>query len=87
VPCFGDCAACSFMGGCTYAASPNYDPDAVFDDGSCVITGGCGEGTVLGPFGLCIPDDGCAGDLDGDNLVGVGDILFVLSAFGSGCPP
>ena len=38
---------------------------------------------LLANFG-CV-GDGCTGDVDGDGLVGVSDILELLSAFGDTC--
>lgn len=55
--------------GCTYPAALNFDATALVDDGSCLY-----------------PDcSGCLGDLDGDSLVTVGDILTVLGQFGLAC--
>ena len=56
--------------GCTYADAENYDENAVVDDGSC----------TWGPCEVCV------GDLDGDNVVVVTDVLLLLSVFGTSCP-
>lgn len=55
--------------GCTEPAADNFDPGAFFDDGSCT-------------FG---PADSCPMDLDEDGLVGVSDILQLLTYFGLVC--
>ena len=55
--------------GCTEPAADNYDPGAFFDDGGCM-------------FGLA---DACPMDLDDDGLVGVADILQLLTYFGLVC--
>ena len=55
--------------GCTYEAAVNYNPLASMDDGSCEIT----------------QDDGCTGDLDGDGVVTVNDLLQMLGVFGDTC--
>jgi endo-1,3(4)-beta-glucanase len=55
--------------GCTYAAAENYNPQATMDDGSCEIT----------------IDEGCTGDLDGDGVVTVNDLLQMLGVFGDSC--
>ena len=55
--------------GCIYDFAGNFNPIATYDDGTCV------EGSQ-GP---------CPGDLDGDQLIGVGDILSLLSIFNSSC--
>lgn len=55
--------------GCTYADADNYDENALIDDGSCSWT----------------PCSTCAGDMNGDGAVSVGDILAMLGLFGSIC--
>ena len=93
--CFGECSACqgcadpfaanfdpladpnspdSFCtglaeAGCTYSSASNYTQTAQWDDGSCVFAG-------------TNPD--CP-DNNGDGLIGVGDVLILLSAFGDTC--
>ena len=57
-------------GGCTYIQALNYQPDASWDDGSCL-------------FAPCNSD--CTGDVDGDSSVTVNDILQLLGNFGSIC--
>ena len=59
----------TWAAGCTYADAENYDENAVVDDGSC----------TWGPCSVCV------GDLDGDNVVAVTDVLLLLSAFGTLC--
>lgn len=60
----------STTGGCTYDEALNYNPLAKFDNGSC-------------EFPECMSD--CTGDLDGDSIVSVEDILTLLSNFGTIC--
>ena len=93
--CFGECTACQGCAdpfasnfdpladpnssadhcdglaeaGCTYASASNYTQSAQWDDGSCVFAG-------------TNPD--CP-DNNGDGLIGVGDVLILLSAFGDTC--
>ena len=55
---------------CTYSVALNFNPNATFDDGSCLFT-------------ECISE--CAGDVNGDNSVTVQDILPLLSTFGLFC--
>lgn len=55
--------------GCIYDFAGNFNPIATYDNGSCVAGS-------QGP---------CPGDLDGDQLIGVGDILSLLSLFNSSC--
>ena len=63
--------ACAFEqgSGCTYAMALNFDPFALIDDGSCMFP----------------PLETCAGDVDGDGSVSVGDVLGMLANFGSVC--
>ena len=93
--CFGECSACqgcadpfaanfdpladpnspdSFCtglaeAGCTYEGATNYSVTAQWDDGSCAFASS--------------PQD-CP-DNNGDGLIGVGDVLILLSAFGDTC--
>ena len=55
--------------GCTYTMALNFDPFALFDDSSCIFP----------------PLETCAGDVDGDGSVSVGDVLGMLANFGSVC--
>jgi len=94
--CFGECAACqgcadpfaanfdplaapdspdSFCiglaeAGCTYEAASNFMAGAQWDDGSCEFDGSTQD----------CPDN------NGDGIIGVGDVLILLSAFGNACP-
>jgi hypothetical protein len=56
--------------GCTFPEASNYDPEALYDDGSCIELGGCN----------------CPGDLDGNGLISVQDMLLFLGLFGEACP-
>jgi len=56
--------------GCTIPEAINYNEGAFFDDGSCAWDEG----------------DGCPYDLDADGVIGVSDILELLSFFGWICP-
>ena len=76
--CNGDCQSdtngngiCDVndVAGCSYPGASNFASGATMDDGSCV-------------FDLA-PD--CVADVDSDGLVGVGDVLIILSAFGQVC--
>ena len=56
--------------GCTAEGAVNYSSGAIFDDGSCQFT----------------TESSCPQDLDGDGIVGVADVLQLLTFFGSFCP-
>ena len=56
--------------GCTYENALNFWWQALYDDGSCI-------------FETCSP---CVGDLNGDDFVGVSDVLLLLGSFGNPCP-
>ena len=73
--------------GCTVSIADNYDPQAETDDGSCTYHGLCGEGTEWSALQQqCIPSGSvCPEDLDGDDLVGVSDVLLILSMYGESC--
>lgn len=68
--CFGGCSECSGV----------VDPPA---EGWAF----CGPGTVWDDgLSLCVGITTCSEDVDGDGLVGVSDVLALLSAFGGLCP-
>ena len=47
----------------------------------------CGPGTVWDPvLEWCVGVTTCSEDIDGDGLIGVADVLALLSAFGNLCP-
>jgi len=65
-----DCAwPDTWASGCTYSDAINYDESAATDDGTCVWS----------------PCSTCPGDLNGDGVVAIGDLLGLLAAFGSSC--
>lgn len=57
--------------GCMQADADNFHPAATDDDGTCY-------------FNPC--DDSCPADVNEDGLIGVQDVLTVLSQFDSACP-
>ena len=82
--------------GCTYPGALNYDPEAAVDNGTCQFPGCTDESACNfnalaniddGSCEACVEDLECAGDLDGDALVSVTDLLILLGAFGNECEP
>ena len=75
--------------GCTDVAACNFQSIANSDDGSCLYGClHCGSGTQwIESIDQCIPLPSCQGDLNGDELVGVEDLLVLLSSFGVSCNP
>jgi len=68
--CFGGCAACN-----TVVNPPTDGP------------GFCGPGTVWDDvLSMCVGITTCSEDVDGDGLIGVSDVLALLSSFGTLCP-
>ena len=59
----------SGLGGCTYEQAQNFDPSAQWDNGSCAFEA----------VASACPDH------NGDGMVGVGDMLMLLSEFGEVC--
>ena len=85
----GMCAA-----GCTNPLACNYDPNSMYDNGSCEACG-C-PGDINGDFTVSVMDVllllaefscavDCTADLNEDNVVGVSDLLFMLSNYGIVC--
>ncbi|MEZ4800433.1 MAG: hypothetical protein R2809_11820 [Flavobacteriales bacterium] len=55
--------------GCTYAVATNYNPMATLDDGSCTFE----------------TASSCPGDLDGNGIITVVDLIEFLNVFGTIC--
>ena len=84
--------------GCTSPSACNYDATATIDDGTCesLSCAGCTDSTACNYDATATIDDGtceslscavCQGDINGDGMITVSDILIVLSEFGcmTGC--
>jgi plastocyanin len=76
--------------GCTDSAASNYDANASSDDGSCLYTAQYvnsqyNTGYAEGAASVECPELSCLGDLDGDNVVAVSDLLTLLTVFGDTC--
>ena len=73
--------------GCTVPVADNYDSEATVDDGSCIYQGFCGPGTVwsVADEQCVLAGPTCPPDVNGDGLIGVADILEVLSYYGESC--
>jgi len=73
--------------GCTYPIFDNYDATAVVDDGSCVfIGGGGGGGCDYESWCEEYYANDCPADLNENGFIEVGDLLELMSIFGSYCP-
>ena len=52
----------------------------------CIGEDYCGEGTVwVESLQMCVEDASCPGDLNGDQVVGTGDLLILLNDYGFAC--
>lgn len=78
---------------CTDSYACNFDSEAVCGGGNCDYSccpgpGCCLEGTVWdAELGGCIQMGiSCHGDLDFDGIIGVNDLMALLSTFGTDCP-
>lgn len=80
--------------GCTYSFACNYDPGAIYDDGSCGEAG-CTDATAQNYNADAECDDGscvyggepsCPGDFNDDSMVSTPDLLEFLGLFGTVCP-
>ena len=89
--CQAEYCTCTGACGCTDATACNFNPQANFDDGSCILPDGCTDDTACNYDVTALCDNGsceysscspCYGDLDGDGLRSVGDLLIVLGDFG-----
>ena len=88
-----DDGGCEFLtcAGCTNMTACNYDATATIGDGSCILPDGCTDDTACNYEATALCDNGsceytscapCYGDMDGDGLRGVSDLLIVLGDFG-----
>ena len=82
-----DDSSCEFLScaGCADAAACNFNSESTIDDGSCTYQeeGYTCDGTCINDSngdGIC--DSFCEEDLNGDGVIGVQDLLLVLSEFG-----
>jgi hypothetical protein len=77
--------------GCTYPTACNFNPAALFDDGSCDFTGcvGCTYEAACNFDDTATIDDGSCdfleGDFDGNGHVTISDLLDFLAVFQSAC--
>ncbi len=82
--------------GCTDSIACNFNEEANIEDDSCVYplfgedceTGGaaCGEGTIWDAnIQACVVSEFCQEDLDGDGVIGINDLMQLLSSFGTMC--
>ena len=75
--------------GCTYPIFPNYDPDALIDDGSCAFNdsdpGGGGGGCDFETWCEENYEDGCQADLNEDGVISIGDLLELMTVYGTPC--
>lgn len=89
ITCLNNLNSCST--GCTYPTACNYNPLASIDNQTCFFPG-CTDPTANNYDADAGCDDGsctfdnCAADINNDGLVGSGDLLDFLSAFGTVCP-
>ena len=87
-----DDGSCEFLScsGCTDLSACNFDPTATLDNGTCypcdIPSSHCGSGTIWDPTSqTCIVDESACGwqpDGNGDNLIGVNDLLDLLGVYG-----
>jgi hypothetical protein len=80
--------------GCTYSTAVNYFEMATSDDGSCLFPG-CMDLEALNysvhfnvPSKDCVyalQTTDCEGDISGDGVVNVSDLLVLLANFGIEC--
>ena len=84
----GSCipSGCMETDACNYNALAECEGEAC-DYSCCPGPGCCGRGTVWdAELEYCIQDATCLHDLDFDGVVGVNDLMELLSAFGTDCP-
>ena len=84
------------ISGCTDSIACNFNEEANIEDDSCIYPlfgddcedGGaaCGEGTIWDAnIQACVVSEFCQEDLDGDGVIGINDLMQLLSSFGTMC--
>lgn len=87
-----DIGECEFnYEGCTSSNAPNFNPLAVIDDGSCLVVGcmdpdGLNYNPAATFAGGCDYPDACPGDLNGNGVITVEDLLMLFQVYGLACP-
>ena len=83
----GDCDSGAFI--CTNGTAWNPSCQCCVPDlTSTPNADACGPGTYWDEGSQsCLPEITCEDDLDGDGIIGVNDLMQLLSSFGSDCPP
>ena len=87
-----DIGECEFnYEGCTSSNAPNFNPLAVIDDGSCLVVGcmdpdGLNYNPAATFAGGCDYPDACPGDLNGNGVITVEDLLMLFQVYGLTCP-
>ena len=82
---------CDDLEGCLDAAACNFDPAAEAENGTCDYSccpgpGCCSDGMYWDyDLQVCQVIETCEDDLDGDGVVGVNDLMQLLSSFGTDC--
>ena len=83
---------CDNSEGCADVTACNFDPAAEADNGTCDYSccpgpGCCSDGMYWDyDLQVCQVIETCEDDLDGDGVVGVNDLMQLLSSFGTDCP-
>lgn len=88
-----DNMSCEYLtcAGCTDNSACNYDPAATIDDGTCDLPDGCTDVAACNYDASALCDNGtceyascstCFGDLDGDGMITVADLLMILGDYG-----
>ena len=84
---------CDDLEGCVDATACNFDSTAEADNGTCDYSccpgpGCCDTGTTWDyEIEKCVPINSCPEDLNNDGIVGIEDLLTLLSSFGTPCDP
>ena len=84
----GSCipSGCMEAGACNYNAQAECEGEAC-DYSCCPGPGCCGEGMYWDyELEQCMVSETCQEDLDGDGVIGINDLMQLLSSFGTMCP-
>jgi len=67
-----NCECIGFLAGCTFSLACNYNPDASFDDGTCVFEGeACDDGNAATLNDIIDANCGCTGEIEVEGCVAI----------------
>ena len=74
-----NCECIGLLAGCTFSLACNYNPDASFDDGTCVFEGeACDDGNAATLNDIIDANCGCTGEIEVEGCVAIEKETFLI---------